>query len=209
MCFSLSLSLSLSRSSPNMAFNHDCTLIFRNPLLCESLPISWGWSAHYWKMSSDSFCVCVNHSRKEIDPLPRRRSSRSSTVIPALHVSVMLTLLELKRSQWAMAHILGEETLISWWAEHPVSLPINTSGGTIQVGVGRGEGVSRVIKPTCRPLSQIQTTEQWIREVGKEGRGAMRLLWCGLIHNGGRGWHLGSISLRPLQTWGDGCREML
>lgn len=72
-----------------------------------------------------------------------------------------------------------------------------------------GEGVRRVIKPTCRPLSQIQTTEQWIREVGKEGWRAMRSLWCGLIHNGGRGWHLGSISLRPLQTWGDGCREML
>ena len=72
-----------------------------------------------------------------------------------------------------------------------------------------GEGVRRVIKPTCRPLSQIQTTEQWIREVGKEGWGAMRSLWCGPTDNGGRGWHLGSISLRPLQTWGDGCRETL
>lgn len=48
----------LPRSSPNMAFNRDCTLIFRNPLPCEPLPISWGWSAHHWKMSSDSSCVC-------------------------------------------------------------------------------------------------------------------------------------------------------
>lgn len=47
--------------------------------------------------------LCVNHSRKETDPLPQCRSSSSFTVIPASHVSAMLTLLELKRSQWAKA----------------------------------------------------------------------------------------------------------
>lgn len=81
----------------------------------------------------------VSHSRKKTDPVSRRRTSSSATVISALHASVMLTLLELKRSQRATAHWLEEETLISWWAEHPVGLPINTSGGTIE---GNGEGRS-------------------------------------------------------------------
>lgn len=90
--------------------------------------------------------VCVNPRRKETDLLPQCSSS-SSSIIPALHVSVMLTLKELKRSQQARAHLL-QVTLISWWAEHPVSLPINASMRYNSVGLGGGRWV---VKLTCGP----------------------------------------------------------
>ena len=40
----------------------------------------------------------------------------------------------------ATLNVLKEEALISWWAEHPVSLPINTYRGTIQSVLEEGGG---------------------------------------------------------------------
>lgn len=109
---------------------------------------------------------CVNHSRKETDPLARRRPSSLATVIPALRASVTLTLLELKRSHRTKAHSLAGETLISRWAEHPVGLPINTSRDTIQRERGRDKVVIKLI---CRPPVKYkpQASEQgkWRRRV--------------------------------------------
>lgn len=117
-------------------------------------PVTWGWSddrAEKWALIVRVcvfvyVCVCVNPRRKETDLLPQCSSS-SSSIIPALHASVMLTLKELKRSQQARAHLL-QVTLISWWAEHPVSLPINASMRYNSVGLGGGRWV---VKLTCGP----------------------------------------------------------
>lgn len=117
--------------------------------------------------------LCVNHSRKEMDPLSRRRPSSPATVIPALQASVMLTLLELKRSHRTRAHLLGGETLISWWAEHPVGLPINTSRDTIQRG---GRGGEAVIKLICRPPVKYKPQASGRGKWGRRVRSAAAIL---------------------------------
>lgn len=56
--------------------------------------------------------------------------------------------------------------MISWWAEHPVGLPINTSRDTIQREGGRDKVVIKLI---CRPPVKYkpQASEQgkWRRRV--------------------------------------------
>lgn len=116
----------------------------------------------------------------------------------------MLTLLELKRSRRATAHLLEEEALISWWAEHPVSLPINTSGGTIQRA---GGGVRWVIKPAGRPPVKHEPRNKRMREVEWEGEeGRSRSDVASLTMVGGVDASLsviGTIALsRPPQTSG-------
>lgn len=67
-----------------------------------------------------------------------------------------------------MIHLF-EGTLISWWAEHPVGLPLNTSEGDNSEGWGRGEEGD---KSDLQTPGQTETTEDAVNEGsgGEEGR---------------------------------------